>query len=69
MTDFAIWVSCYVYIFAFSTYVTTVNQYLTIFFFEKLCVTAKISIRRIEKKYQTIEKVEMSKMPMVNPLS
>ena len=41
MTDFAIWVSCYVYIFAFSTYVTTVNQCLTIFFFPKIMCHCK----------------------------
>ena len=67
MTHFGVRLSCYVYVFAISTYLTTVNQCLTTNFFQKLYVTAKISIRCSEKKYQTIEKVEMSKMPMVNP--
>ena len=33
MTDAAVWLSCYVYIFAILTYFTTVNQCLTMFFF------------------------------------
>ena len=68
MTDAAVWLSCYVYIIAISTYLTTVNQCLTISFFQELCVIGKISIRLSEKQHQTIEKVEMSKMPTVNPL-
>ena len=32
MTDVAVWLSCYVYIFAIWTYLTTANQSLTIFF-------------------------------------
>ena len=37
--------SCYVYIFAILLYLTTANQCLTIFLFQKLCVIGKISIR------------------------
>ena len=37
-------------------------------FYAKICVIGKISIRSSEKKYKTIGKVEMSKIPMVNPL-
>ena len=68
MTDAAVRLSGYVYIFAVLTYLTTVNQCLTIFFSQKLCVIGKIFIRWSEKKHQTIEKVDMSKMPTVNPL-
>ena len=68
MTDVIVWLSCYVYIFAIWTYLTTVNQCLTIFFFRKLCVIGKISIRWSEKKNKTIEQMEMSEMPTVNPL-
>ena len=32
MTDVAVWLSCYVYTFDISTYLTTVNQCLNIFF-------------------------------------
>ena len=67
MTNFVIWLSCEVYIFAIWTYLTTVNQCLTIFFSQKFCVIRKISIRWSEKKHKPIEKVEMSKIPTVNP--
>ena len=65
----AVWLNCYVYILAILTYLTTVNQRLTIFFFSKnyVRVMGKIFIRWSEKKHQTIEKVDMSKMPTVNP--
>ena len=45
MTDIVVWLSCYVYFFAILTYLTTVNQCLTMFFFHKVCVIGKISIR------------------------
>ena len=45
--------------FAILSYLTTVNQCLAIFFHQTLCVVGKISIRRCEKKHQTIEKAEM----------
>ena len=35
MTDVAVWLSCYVYIFAISAYLTVVNQCLTKIFFSK----------------------------------
>ena len=68
MTDVVVSLSCYVYIFAIWTYLTAVNQFLTIFFFQKLCVNGKISIKWSRKKYKTIEKVEMSKMPTIKLL-
>ena len=68
MTYAAVWLSFYVFIFAILTYLTTVNQCLTIFFVQKLCAIGKIFIRWSEKKHQIIEKVDMSKMPPVNPL-
>ena len=51
-----------------SNYLTTVKQCLTIYFFQKLYVIGKISIRWSEKKHKTIEKVEMLKISTVNPL-
>ena len=68
MTDVEVWLSCYLYIFAISTYLTRVSQCLTIFLFQKVCVFGKISIRLSGKKHQTIKKVELSKMQTVNPL-
>ena len=67
MTDSAVWLNCYVYIFAILTYLTTVNQRLTIFFSQNYVrAMGKIFIRWSEKKHQTIEKVDMSKMPTVS---
>ena len=68
MTYAVVWLSFYVFIFAILTYLTTVNQCLTIFFVQKLYAIGKIFIRWSEKKHQIIEKVDMSKMPPVNPL-
>ena len=50
------WLSCYAYIFAISTYLTMVNQCVTIFFPKRV-------IRCSKKKYQTIEKVKCQKSP------
>ena len=68
MTNVAVWLSHYVYIFAILSYLTTVNQCLTTFFSQKLCDIGNISIRWSRKKHETIEKVDMWKKPMVNPL-
>ena len=59
MTDVVVWLSCYVFIFAIWNCLTTVNLCLRIFFFQKLSVIGKISIRWSEKKHKTIDKVEM----------
>ena len=59
MASVTVWLSCYVYAFAILSYLITVNQYLTIFFFQKLCVIGKISIRWDEKKHHTIENAKM----------
>ena len=59
MANVAVWLSCYVYIFTILSYLTTVNQCLTIFFIQKLCIIGITSIRRSEKKPQTTEKKEM----------
>ena len=57
MTDAAVWLSCYVYIFDILTYLTMVNQYLAIFFsknYESLQRSSldelKTSIKPSEKK-------------------
>ena len=42
MTNVAVWLSCYVYIFAILSYLTTVNQCLTVFF-SKNYVSLEIS--------------------------
>ena len=43
MTHVAVWLSCYVYIFAISTYLTTVKQRLRRFFFSKNYVSLERS--------------------------
>ena len=45
MRDVIVWLSYYVYIFAILTYLTTINQCLTMIFFQTLCVIGKISVR------------------------
>ena len=45
MRDLVVLLSYYAYIFAILTYLTTVNQCLTMLFFRKLCVIGKISVR------------------------
>ena len=43
--DVVVWLSYCVYIFAILTYLNTVNQCLTMHFFQKICVIGKISVR------------------------
>ena len=59
MTNIAIWLSCYVYIFAILLYLTTVNQCLTIFFFKNYMSLERSPLDETKKKHQTIEKVEI----------
>ena len=66
VTNVALWLSCYVYNFAILSYLTTVNQCLTIFFVQKLYVIGNISIRWSENKQKTVEKVDILKTPTVN---
>ena len=56
VTDAAVSLSCYVYVFAISTYLTTVYQYLRIFFSQKLYVIGKIFIRWSEKSIKPLKK-------------
>ena len=49
-------------------YFILLNQCLTIFCFQKLCVVGKIFIRWNEKHHQAIGKAEMWRMPTVNQL-
>ena len=51
MRDAVVWLSYCVYIFAILTYLTTVNQCLTMHFFQKICVIGKISVRSSKKRY------------------
>ena len=54
------WLSCYFFLLNVTfSYIPNVNQCLTRFFFQKLCVIGKISIRWSRKNHQTIQKVEM----------
>ena len=62
MTDIVVWLSCYGYIFAISTYLITVNQCLKIFFSKNY-----VSLERSPLD-KTIEKVRMLEIPTVNPL-
>ena len=59
MTNIAIWLSCYVYIFAILLYLTTVNQCLTIFFFINYMSLEMSPLDEAKKKHQTIENVEI----------
>ena len=68
MIDAGVWLRRYAYIFAILTYLTTGNQCLTIFSFQKLWVIGNIFIRRSEKTHKINKKVDMSKMPMINRL-
>ena len=49
-----------------SNYLTTVKQGLTIFFYQKLCVIGKISIRWSKNNYKTIEEAKMLWIPKIN---
>ena len=69
MTDVVVWLSCYVYIFAIWTYLTTVRQRLTIFFLKKNYISRGRSPQDdFKKNCKTIKKVEKTKIPTVNPL-
>ena len=50
MPGLVFWLSCYVYSFAVGTYLTTINQCLTNFFFKTLYVIRKTSVEQCEKK-------------------
>ena len=67
MTDAAVWLSYYVYIFAILTNLATVNQCLTTFFPKNYVSLERSTLNEVKKKHQTIEKVDISKMPTVNP--
>ena len=58
MKNVAVWLSCYIYIFAIVSYLTTVNQCLTIFFFSKNYVQLERS-SLYEAKESIKLKVEM----------
>ena len=64
MTDAIVWLSCYVYIFAISTYLTTTNACLTIPFSKKSSVIGMMSSRwsKTKKNHQTIGKLEISEI-------
>ena len=68
MIDVVVWLSCYAYIFTICSYVTVVNQCLTIFNFKNFNVIGKTSVARGEKTHKNVEKVEETKIPTVNPL-
>ena len=50
-----------------SMYLTGNKECLTIVLFKKWCAFQNIFIRESKNEHKTIEKVEMLKMPSVNP--
>ena len=67
MRNVAIWLSCYVYIFAILTYLTTVNQCLAIFF-SKNYTSWEISLLEEAKKgIKTLEKEKRKKWQKLTP--
>ena len=55
----AVWSSCYAYIFAFLSYLTTVNKCLTIFFSTNYGSLQRSPLDEAKKKHQTMENLEM----------
>ena len=56
MTNVAVWLSHYVYIFAILSYLATVNQCLTMFFSQKLCDIGKSPLDEAEKSIKPLKK-------------
>ena len=56
MTDAAVWLSCYVYIFAILTYLTMVNQCLTIFYSKNYVSLQRSSLDELETSIKPSEK-------------
>ena len=54
----AVWLNCYVYILAILTYLTTVNQRLTIFFFPKITYVSweRFSLDEVKKSIKPLKK-------------
>ena len=54
----AVWLNCYVYILAILTYLTTVNQRLTIFFFPKITYLSweRFSLDEVKKSIKPLKK-------------
>ena len=54
----AVWLNCYVYILAILTYLTTVNQRLTIFFSPKITYVSweRFSLDEVKKSIKPLKK-------------
>ena len=54
----AVWLNCYVYILAILTYLTTVNQRLTIFFFPKITYVSweRFSLDEVKESIKPLKK-------------
>ena len=56
MTDAAVWWSCYAYIFAILTYLTTVDQRLIIFFSKSYVSLERSSVDEVKKSIKPLKK-------------
>ena len=68
MGNFAVWLGCYICVVSVLSYLTTVNQCLTMFLSRNYVPLERSLLKEVKKKYQTTEKVGMLKMPLVNLL-
>ena len=59
MTNVAVWLSCYAYIFAILSYLTTTNQCLTIFFAKECVSLVSIDEKNFQKFGLTRELVSI----------
>ena len=56
MRDVAVWLSCYVYLFAILTYLTTVNQCLTMFFSKNYVSLERSPLDEVQKSIKPLKK-------------
>lgn len=68
MINVGVWLSCYVYFFAIWAYLTTVNQWWAMFFSKDFVWLERCSLDEAKNSTKPFEKVELSKIPMVNSL-
>ena len=62
MTEVEVWLSCYAYIFAISSYLTTVNQCSTMYFFFKTYVSLERSpLDEVDKSIKPLKKWKCQK--------
>ena len=67
MTDVSVGLSCYVYILVISTYLITVNQCLTIYFFSKSYVSLERS--PLDERKKSMKPLKKKKYKKSKPLT